>query len=100
MARPDAMKRWLFLPSSVHKDIEALGRLRAEEVEKLKKILDSEAGKSRYAIYLQIVEELGVPDQDAARLHSFWEYARDEQTKHDKPAADVINEFVKALTSS
>lgn len=93
------MHRWLFLPSSVLKDLEVLARLSSVQFDELGQILCSDVGRRRYAASLQLAEALAIPDEDAAGLYSLWRYVQDERSDNAKSGRDVVNELLVFLNA-
>ena len=91
------MGRWLFLPDTVQKDLENLSRCSAERIGNLRSLLDSASGGRNFANYLRVSEILGVSDDDAAGIYSFWDYVQRERADHEKSGADTIEELIAFL---
>ena len=94
-----SMSRWLFLPNSAIASLRLLSRLSSEAIDELRDILEGDFGREGYSLYLRIGELAGVPDQDGATFHSFWEYVQDERRSESKSGLDVISEFVAFIKS-
>jgi hypothetical protein len=93
----NGMGRWLFLPDTVQKDLDILSRSSRECLGGLQSLLDSEEGLRAFAVYLRVAEILGISDQEAAGLYSFWEYVQQERVENEKTGGETIDEFLSFL---
>jgi hypothetical protein len=91
------MARWLFLPDTVETDIGILAEASGERLAKLRSVFDSENGFRSYEGYLRVAEILGVSDEEAAKLYTFWEYVQRQRRENEKTGADTFEEFVAFL---
>ncbi len=91
------MGRWLFLPDTVQKDLEILSRASVERLGELRSLLDSEERQRPFETYLHVAEILGISDEEAAGLYSFWDYVLRERVANDKASEDAVGEFVSFL---
>jgi hypothetical protein len=91
------MGRWLFLPDTVQKDLGTLSRASVERLGKLRSLLDSAEGRRNSAFYIRVAETLGVSDQEAAEVFSFWEYVQQERAEKEKTGGEAVEEFVSFL---
>jgi hypothetical protein len=93
------MGRWLFLPDSVLEELVILSRASVDRLAKLRLLLDSEESLRSSAVSLRVGEILGVSDQEAAGVFSFWEYVQQERTENEKTGKETLDEFLRLLKS-
>jgi hypothetical protein len=94
------MAHWLFLPDDAYEDLVILSRLSSEQIESLRKHLDSNEFQPRYAFFVKVAELLGVSDETAAKLCTFVNHVHNQRRKLNRDADSVPEEFESFLRRS
>ena len=87
------MGHWLFLPTDAIDDLEIVSQLPSEKIARLRNLLDSDEFRLRYKFYVKVADELGLPDEAAARLCTFVNYVQTQRKRTDQAASTVIDEL-------